>query len=95
MTDQTDCVQGDSLSTGCTKSASGRYDMKRVSDRPKTGVIGYFDGCFDIMHSGHFNAVRQARGNTTVITIDVQPSVTTWWWVFSVMMRSRRTSPCR
>ena len=22
---------------------------------------GYIDGCFDIMHSGHFNAIRQAR----------------------------------
>lgn len=24
-------------------------------------VIGYFDGCFDVMHSGHYNAFRSAR----------------------------------
>lgn len=23
-------------------------------------VRGYIDGCFDIMHSGHYNAIRQA-----------------------------------
>merc|ERR1719473_1356192 len=22
---------------------------------------GYIDGCFDIMHSGHYNAIRQAK----------------------------------
>ena len=22
---------------------------------------GYIDGCFDLMHSGHFNAIRQAK----------------------------------
>jgi ethanolamine-phosphate cytidylyltransferase len=27
-------------------------------DRPTRGFV---DGCFDLMHSGHFNALRQAK----------------------------------
>jgi ethanolamine-phosphate cytidylyltransferase len=28
---------------------------------PKAPTRGYIDGCFDIMHSGHYNAIRQAK----------------------------------
>jgi bifunctional ADP-heptose synthase (sugar kinase/adenylyltransferase) len=37
------------------------------SDEDSTGeydgdyTVGYVDGCFDLMHSGHFNAIRQAK----------------------------------
>ena len=34
-------------------------DAEQSADRPP--VRGYIDGCFDIMHSGHYNAIRQAR----------------------------------
>jgi ethanolamine-phosphate cytidylyltransferase len=28
---------------------------------PESYTRGYIDGCFDLMHSGHFNAIRQAK----------------------------------
>jgi len=34
-------------------------------------VRGYIDGCFDIMHSGHFNAIRQAKGICDVLVVGV------------------------
>jgi bifunctional ADP-heptose synthase (sugar kinase/adenylyltransferase) len=30
-------------------------------ETPKKVVRVYMDGCFDIMHSGHYNAIRQAK----------------------------------
>ena len=33
---------------------------------------GYFDGCFDLCHSGHFNAIRQAA--STVNTLLIGPN---------------------
>ncbi len=27
----------------------------------KNATRGFVDGCFDLMHSGHFNALRQAK----------------------------------
>lgn len=38
-------------------AATGGYD---TSD-PEGPTRGYIDGCFDIMHSGHYNAIRQAK----------------------------------
>ncbi|CAD7947261.1 unnamed protein product [Amoebophrya sp. A120] len=35
------------------------YACPKRSDRGPT--TGYIDGCFDIMHSGHYNAIRQAK----------------------------------
>merc|ERR1719223_2192668 len=39
----------------------------------KTGnlVRGYIDGCFDIMHSGHYNAIRQAKSICDVLIVGV------------------------
>jgi len=34
-------------------------------------VRGYFDGCFDIMHSGHYNALRQAKSICDVLVVGV------------------------
>lgn len=31
----------------------------------------YMDGCFDLMHSGHYNAIRQARGLGKVLVVGV------------------------
>mmetsp|Transcript_20989 Transcript_20989/g.53035 ORF Transcript_20989/g.53035 Transcript_20989/m.53035 type:complete len:451 (+) Transcript_20989:182-1534(+) len=36
------------------------------------GVVrGYIDGCFDIMHSGHYNAIRQAKAICDVLVVGV------------------------
>jgi len=32
---------------------------------------GYVDGCFDLVHSGHFNAIRQASGVIDTLVIGV------------------------
>lgn len=31
----------------------------------------YIDGCFDIMHSGHYNAIRQAKALTDILVVGV------------------------
>lgn len=38
----------------------------------KNGLVrGYIDGCFDIMHSGHYNAIRQAKGICDTLVVGV------------------------
>jgi len=39
-----------------------------VFDRPTRGFV---DGCFDIMHSGHFNAIRQAKGVCDTLIVGI------------------------
>mmetsp|Transcript_28802 Transcript_28802/g.90775 ORF Transcript_28802/g.90775 Transcript_28802/m.90775 type:complete len:437 (-) Transcript_28802:276-1586(-) len=39
-------------------------------ESPKV-VRGYIDGCFDIMHSGHYNAIRQAKAVCDVLVVGV------------------------
>eukprot|EP00933_Yihiella_yeosuensis_P079160 TRINITY_DN913_c1_g1_i1.p1 TRINITY_DN913_c1_g1~~TRINITY_DN913_c1_g1_i1.p1 ORF type:complete len:460 (-),score=70.05 TRINITY_DN913_c1_g1_i1:99-1478(-) len=36
---------------------------------------GYIDGCFDIMHSGHYNAIRQAKSICDVLVVGVHSDV--------------------
>ena len=31
----------------------------------------YIDGCFDLMHSGHFNAIRQAKALCDTLVVGV------------------------
>ncbi|KAF4750151.1 Ethanolamine-phosphate cytidylyltransferase, partial [Perkinsus olseni] len=40
-----------------------------VTERKK--VRGYLDGCFDIMHSGHYSAMRQAKAQCDVLIVGV------------------------
>ena len=32
---------------------------------------GYIDGCFDVMHSGHFNAIRQAKAVCDILIVGI------------------------
>ncbi|EER04068.1 Ethanolamine-phosphate cytidylyltransferase, putative, partial [Perkinsus marinus ATCC 50983] len=34
-------------------------------------VRGYIDGCFDIMHSGHYNAIRQAKAQCDILVVGI------------------------
>ena len=34
-------------------------------------IRGYIDGCFDIMHSGHYNAIRQAKQLCDILVVGV------------------------
>lgn len=42
-------------------SGTGEEKVKRL----------YFDGCFDLMHSGHFNALRQAKELCETLVVGV------------------------
>jgi ethanolamine-phosphate cytidylyltransferase len=48
-----------------------RVDPLRMIECAADPTRIYIDGCFDIMHSGHFNAIRQAKmlGRTLVVGI--------------------------
>jgi ethanolamine-phosphate cytidylyltransferase len=37
----------------------------------KKPIRTYIDGCFDIMHSGHYNAIRQAKQLTDILVVGV------------------------
>ncbi len=51
-----------------TRSQSGS-DISSLSKRKPTR--GYIDGCFDIMHSGHYNAIRQAKQLCDILVVGV------------------------
>ena len=59
------------------RSAFTSFLEERTSSRPVPSLSEdncdriYIDGCWDIMHSGHFNAIRQAKmlGRTLVVGI--------------------------
>ena len=52
-------------SSSASASASGGSAVGR---RP---IRTYIDGCFDIMHSGHYNAIRQAKQLTDILVVGV------------------------
>ena len=54
------------LPDGCEASAEPLLTHKRV--------VGYFDGCFDVMHSGHYNAFRMARDLCDELIVGVHSS---------------------
>ena len=42
-----------------------------ASTATRAPVRTYIDGCFDIMHSGHYNAIRQAKQLTDILVVGV------------------------
>jgi len=62
----------------CIPTVTNAADAAAVSSTRGTGVLverklirGYIDGCFDLMHSGHFNAIRQAKQLCDVLVVGV------------------------
>lgn len=49
---------------------AGSHSDSTVKGGPDPDRI-YMDGCFDLMHSGHFNAVRQAKALGKVLVVGV------------------------
>ncbi|CAK0855946.1 unnamed protein product, partial [Prorocentrum cordatum] len=45
--------------------------MSPPSDGEPRPTRGYVDGCWDIMHSGHYNAIRQAKSLCDVLVVGV------------------------
>jgi len=63
-----------------TNESEGDGDEKRkevestdcgICENEVKVVRGYIDGCFDLMHSGHFNAIRQAKQLCDVLVVGV------------------------
>mmetsp|Transcript_11322 Transcript_11322/g.28558 ORF Transcript_11322/g.28558 Transcript_11322/m.28558 type:complete len:279 (-) Transcript_11322:8-844(-) len=53
------------------KQAEEREKTEEAEERQSTQVRGYMDGCFDITHSGHFNAIRQASSLADILVVGV------------------------
>lgn len=47
------------------------YCTNILRSNPRKKIRLFMDGCFDIMHSGHFNALRQARRLGDVLVVGV------------------------
>jgi ethanolamine-phosphate cytidylyltransferase len=45
--------------------------LTEQDQKDRKPVRGYVDGCFDIMHSGHYNAIRQAKMLCDVLVVGV------------------------
>ena len=52
-------------------SSSSSPQPPPSSSTPTKPVRTYIDGCFDIMHSGHYNAIRQAKALTDILVVGV------------------------
>lgn len=64
---------------GCVKSyfraKFARQAQEEASREPHKPVRVYMDGCFDMMHFGHANALRQAKALGDILVVGINPTV--------------------
>eukprot|EP00168_Porphyra_purpurea_P016203 TRINITY_DN5185_c0_g1_i2.p1 TRINITY_DN5185_c0_g1~~TRINITY_DN5185_c0_g1_i2.p1 ORF type:complete len:550 (-),score=201.79 TRINITY_DN5185_c0_g1_i2:830-2413(-) len=64
---------------GCVKSyfraKFARQAKEEAARAPRKPVRVYMDGCFDMMHFGHANALRQAKALGDVLVVGINPTV--------------------
>lgn len=64
---------------GCVKSyfraKFARQAKEEAAREPRKPVRVYMDGCFDMMHFGHANALRQAKALGDVLVVGINPTV--------------------
>jgi ethanolamine-phosphate cytidylyltransferase len=53
------------------EAVAAEFKSSQTAKGPKKPVRVYIDGCFDIMHSGHYNAIRQAKMLGDVLVVGV------------------------
>jgi len=51
--------------------ATGVMEAVEQAATAKKPTVGYVDGCWDIMHSGHYNAIRQAKAICDELVVGV------------------------
>jgi cytidyltransferase-like protein len=56
---------------GTPKPEDPSTTVAASSTEKKKPIRTYIDGCFDIMHSGHYNAIRQAKALTDILVVGV------------------------
>lgn len=52
-------------------SITANEDVSSSAECEKKPVRGYIDGCFDLMHQGHYNAIRQAKQLCDVLVVGI------------------------
>lgn len=64
---------------GCVKSyfraKFARQAKEEAAREPHKPIRVYMDGCFDMMHFGHANALRQAKALGDVLVVGINPTV--------------------
>lgn len=91
-----------SLSVGPPSSPLGPLGGRRIPRRGPTSKAGriFVDGVFDLLHSGHFNALRQARQLGQSLVVGVNSDLETYavkgcWPLYTQEERAEIVASCK